>query len=136
MFASKQLFVIHEADQSCSQESGFSQEPPNNTHVSEFIQETYPKQKYLTLVGKLLEKNNLINDDLFFVDFNDVHLADFCAFINNRFDKKKENTRMTKLCKFIQSKRVRFPNVCIQNVRAKKYLCWLLHTLAWNCLSH
>jgi len=59
----------------------------------------------------------------FFVDFNDVHLADFCAFINNRFDKKKENTRMTKLCKFIQSKRVRFPNVCIQNVRAKKYLC-------------
>jgi len=74
-------------------------------------------------VGKLLEKNNLINDDLFFVDFNDVHLADFCAFINNRFDKKKENTRMTKLCKFIQSKRVRFPNVCIQNVRAKKYLC-------------
>jgi len=123
MFANKQVYVIHEVDQNCSQESGSSQEPSVN-HVSDFIDSTYPKQKkYLALVGKILEKHNLINDDLFFVDFNDVHIADFFSFINNSFDKQKENTRLTKVCKFMQSKNIRFANVCVKNIRAKKYLC-------------
>jgi len=122
MFINKQLFVIHEIDQNCSQQSGSSQEPSNN-HVTDFISVTYPKQKYLALVGKILEKHNLINDDLFFVDFNDVHIADFISFINNRFDKQKENPRLTKLCKFMQSKRIRLANVCVKNNKAKKYLC-------------
>jgi hypothetical protein len=99
-----------------------SSDEKTNTAVSDFIQSTYPKQKYLKIVAKILEKHNLVNDDLFFASFTDIHLADFCSFINNKFD-KKENIRLIKLCKFIQSQKIRFPNVCIKNSSAKKYLC-------------
>jgi len=121
MFANKKTFVIHDAEQDCSQALGSSDEK-TNTVVSDFIQSTYPKQKYLKIVAKIVEKHNLVNDDLFFVSFTDIHLADFCSFINNKFD-KKENVRLIKLCKFIQSQKIRFPNVCIKNSSAKKYLC-------------
>ena len=121
MFANKQTFIIHDADRDCSQASG-SPDEKTNTAASDFIQSTYPKQKYLKIVAKILEKNNLVNDDLFFLNFTDIHLADFCSFINNKFD-KKENVRLIKLCKFIQSQKIRFPNVCIKNPKAKKYLC-------------
>jgi hypothetical protein len=99
-----------------------STEEKVNTAVSDFIESTYPKQKYLKIVAKILEKHNLVNNDLFFVNFPDIHLADFCSFINNKFD-KKENARLIKLCKFIQTQKIRFANVCIKNSRAKKYLC-------------
>jgi len=122
MFANKQLFLIHDADQNCSQESGSLSEN-NNANVSEFILATFPKQKYLMIVAKILDKHSLVNDDLFFSKFNDIHLADFISFINNRFDKKKENPRLTKLCKSLQAENIRFPNVSIKNVRAKKCLC-------------
>jgi len=121
MFANKQTYIIHDAEQDCSQPLG-SPEEKKNTAVSDFIQSTYPKQKYLQIVAKILEKHNLINADLFFLNFTDIHLADFCSFINNRFH-KKENVRLTKLCKFIQAQKIRFPNVCIKNSSAKKYLC-------------
>jgi hypothetical protein len=121
MFANKQTFLIHDAEQDCSRTLEPTEEK-TNTDVSEFIQSTYPKQKYLKIVATILEKNNLINHDLFFLNFTDIHLADFCSFINNKFD-KKENIRLIKLCKFIQSQKIRFPNVCIKNSKAKKYLC-------------
>jgi hypothetical protein len=121
MFANKQTFIIHDAEQDCSQVLG-STEDKINTAVSDFIQSTYPKQKYLKIVANILEKHNLVNDDLFFINFTDIHLADFCSFINNKFD-KQENTRLIKLCKALQTQKIRFPNVCIKNSRAKKYLC-------------
>ena len=121
MFANKQTYIIHDAEQDCSQPLGSSEEKINSA-VSDFIQTTYPKQKYLKIVAKILEKQNLVNEDLFFLNFPEIHLADFCSFINNRFE-KKENVRLTKLCKFIQSQKIQFPNVCIKNSSAKKYLC-------------
>jgi len=121
MFANKQTFLIHDAEQDCSQPLR-STEEKINTAIYDFIQSTYPKQKYLKIMAKILEKHNLVNDDLFFINFTDIHLADFCSFINNKFD-KKENVRLIKLCKFIQNQKIRFPNVCIKNSRAKKYLC-------------
>jgi hypothetical protein len=121
MFANKQTYIIHDAEQDCSQPLG-SPEEKINSAVSDFIQSTYPKQKYLKIVAKILEKQNLVNEDLFFLNFPEIHLADFCSFINNRFE-KKENVRLIKLCKFIQSQKIRFPNVCIKNSSAKKYLC-------------
>jgi hypothetical protein len=84
MFANKQTFLIHDAEQDCSQASGSTEDKTDNTTVSDFIESTYPKQKYLKIVAKILEKRNLINDDLFFLNFTDIHLADFCSFINNK----------------------------------------------------
>ena len=122
MFANKQLFIIHPADQDCAQPSQSEEDTESSTAVSDFILSVYPKQKFLKIVATILEKHNLVNDDLFFLSFPKIHLADFCAFINNRFN-KKSNVLLTKLCKFLQSKNIKFPNICIKNVFAKKYLC-------------
>jgi hypothetical protein len=122
MFANKETFIIHRADQDCSQSSGSNDETTDHTLVSDFVQSTYPKQKYLKIVATILEKHDLINEDLFFIQFDNIHLADFLSFINNRFDKKK-NTNLIKLCKVLQTENVKFPNVCIKNPVAKKYLC-------------
>lgn len=122
MFANKQLFVIHKADQDCSQTSSGVNDDTNCKAITDFVQSTYPKQKYLKIVATILEKHDLINEDLFFLNFANIHLADFLSFINNRFDKKKNNP-LTKLCKFIQGQNIKFPNVCIKNATAKKYLC-------------
>ena len=122
MFANKETFIIHRADQDCSHSSGSNDETTDNTLVSDFVQSTYPKQKYLKIVATILEKHDLINEDLFFIQFDNIHLADFLSFINNRFEKKK-NTNLIKLCKVLQTENVKFPNVCIKNPVAKKYLC-------------
>jgi len=122
MFANKETFIIHRADQDCSHSSGSNDETTDHTLVSDFVQSTYPKQKYLKIVATILEKHDLINEDLFFIQFDNIHLADFLSFINNRFDKKK-NTNLIKLCKVLQTENVKFPNVCIKNPVAKKYLC-------------
>jgi hypothetical protein len=121
MFANKEQFVIHRADQTCQSETN-TDVPSIVEQLNEFAHVNYPKQKFLQIVFKILAKNELINDEMFFVNFSNIHLADFCSFINNRFD-KKENTNMTKLCKYIQSKLLKFPNICIKNPLAKKYLC-------------
>jgi superfamily I DNA/RNA helicase len=120
MFANKHTYTIHESNQYCSmpEEESIS----DNTSVSDFINSTYPKQKFLKIVGNILVKHSLITDDLFFKDFLNVHVADFCAYINNRFE-KQENTRLIKLCKMHQSKNIKFPHVCIKNMTARRYLC-------------
>jgi hypothetical protein len=120
MFANKHTYTIHESNQYCSmpEEESIS----DNTSVSDFINSTYPKQKFLKIVGNILVKHSLITDDLFFKDFLNVHVADFCAYINNRFE-KQENTRLIKLCKMLQSKNIKFPHVCIKNMTARRYLC-------------
>ena len=51
LFANKQTFLIHDAEQDCSQ-SLSSTEEKVNTAISDFIQSTYPKQKYLKILMK------------------------------------------------------------------------------------
>jgi hypothetical protein len=94
----------------------------SNISVLDFISSTYPKQKFLKIVANILVKHSLITNDLFFKDFLNIHVADFCAYINNRFE-KQENARLVKLCKMLQSKNIKFPHVCIKNITAKRYLC-------------
>jgi hypothetical protein len=94
----------------------------SNMSVLDFINSTYPKQKFLKIVANILVKHNLINNELFFKEFHNIHVADFCAYINNRFE-KQENTRLVKLCKMLQNKNIKFPHVCIKNLTARRYLC-------------
>jgi len=123
MLLNKQQFVIHPADQNCSHPYDSDEETRGSTHpVSEYILKKYPKAKFLDLAASILEKNSLLNEDLYFIDFPKIHLADFCAYINNRFN-KTEDVALTKLFKFMRSKNVKFPGITIKNPLAKKYLC-------------
>jgi len=123
MFANKNVYIIHEVDQYCvmpKEDKSNNKTPP--IPVLDFISNTYPSQKFLKIVGNILVKHDILNSDLFFKENNAIHLADFLAYINNRFD-KQENTRMTKLCKMLQSKNIKFPCVCVRNNLAKRFLC-------------
>src|SRR5450830_737267 len=123
MFANKEQFVIHRADQTCQSDLTTETHVPSIVEqLKDFALVNYPKQKFLQIVFKIIAKNELVNDELFFINSSNLHVADFCSFINNRFD-KKENIAMIKLCKYIQNKRLKFPNICIKNPLAKKYLC-------------
>lgn len=125
MFVNKERFVIHKANQTCTPKQIIT--PPHGevsiqTNITQFIETNYPKQKFLSIVFDILAKQNLINDDLIFVDFPNIHVADFSSYINNRFD-KNNNNRLIGLCKFLQKKNIKFPIVCIRNPLARKYLC-------------
>jgi hypothetical protein len=39
------------------------------------------------MVFKILQPLNLIDNNLFFTSFPNIHVADFCSFINNKFEK-------------------------------------------------
>lgn len=126
MFANQQKFIIHKPNKYCDTMK-------DNTNVSEnsliedqilkFLNTTYPKNKYLPFVFKILVKKNVINDTLFFDHDHNIHIADFCAFINNRFGKKEStNPNMLKLCKYLQNKSVKFPKIAIKNPIAQNFL--------------
>lgn len=126
MFANQQKFVIHPMNKPCIDELSTSdqQHYSNNIEnlIANFLSISYPKNKVLHLVFSILVKQKLINDELFFIDFSTVHVADFCAFINNRFGKKdKTDVNMLKLCKFLQSKSIKLPRVSLKNPVAQKY---------------
>jgi hypothetical protein len=126
MFVNNEKFAIHPIDQPCSLENNnisLEGEFPIQNQVHDFLVNTYPKNKLLPLVFSNLVKNNLIDSDLFFIDFPKIHIADFCTFINNRFGKKnKFNVQLLKLCKFIRSKQIKFPSICIKNPIARQAL--------------
>jgi hypothetical protein len=124
MFSNNEKFIIHKNDESCKS-SQTQEENPNDSFQSaviEFIKNTYPKQKYLTLVFKIMNTHNLIDANLFFIAFPNLHVADVCAFFNNRFDKNIDS-RFIKFCKFLRQKKIRFPKVAIKNPIAQKYVC-------------
>ena len=84
----------------------------------------YPKQKFLTLVFDILITNNLIDENLYFIPFQQVHIADFCTFLNNNFGKlNSTDGKYIKLCKYFQNLNLKFPKVGIKNPVAQKYLC-------------
>jgi hypothetical protein len=128
MFVNKDIYSIHLLNQPCClPEKNLltsSDNPDVQKQMNQFLLDNYPKQKFLNIVFNMLVKKNLINEDLFFESFSTIHIADFCSFINNRFDKNdKPNSRLIKLCKYLQSKKIKFPIVCIKNPNARKYLC-------------
>ena len=123
MFLDNTIYVIHNKDQPCGQKIQSSSELSSKKHVIDFIKMMYPKQKFLTLVFEPMVQQELINDDLFFKDHPQVHIADFCSFINNRFAKNNFPPKITKLCKYLNAMGLRFPKVSIKNAEAQKMLC-------------
>jgi hypothetical protein len=127
MFVNNEKFVIHPINQPCQIENPddelFETESAIQSQVQDFIVNTYPKNKFLPIVFNNLVKNNFIDSDLFFHEFPSIHIADFCTFINNRFGKKnKANVQLLKLCKFIRSKHLKFPSICLKNPIARQAL--------------
>jgi len=125
MFVNNEIYVIHPENQLCGVSHGTNgSEDQTKSAVVEFINTTYPKQKYLLLIFNPLVRLNMINDDLYFEAYPDIHIADFCVFLNNKFGKiENTNNRVIKLCKYLQSNKLKFPKVSVKNPVAQKYLC-------------
>jgi len=127
MFSNGEQFIIHKVDEPCgltNTEIENYEQPSIQQNILDFIKETYPKQKYLSIVFNIMEKHNLFDDNLFCVPFPNIHIADICSFFLHRFG-KNENTdpRYIKFCRFLQKKGVKLPRISIKNPVAQKYLC-------------
>jgi hypothetical protein len=128
MFSNKTVFSIHPKNQSCAvkkvENEHTSDRNEHNNHIIDFIKSIYPKQKYLTMIFQILEPFELISSNLFFVAFPNIHVADVCAFLNNKFGKEHTtDVRFIKLCKFLRTKEIKFPKIAVKNPVAQKYLC-------------
>lgn len=128
MFLNQKHFVIHAKNKPCQQINDSKNSDSNtndiNHQVVDFLQKTYPKQKYLPIIFKILESHNLIDENLFFTDFPNIHMADLCSFVNNSFAKPTStDAKFIKFCKFLHAKGIRFPKISIKNPVAQKYLC-------------
>lgn len=121
MFANQEKYIIHSAQQPCE-----SQKSPDSNVKAEcytFINDTYPKNKLLPVVVKILTNHSLLDENLFFIPFPRIHLADFCSYINNKFDKNsKPDPLMFKLCKYLQNQKIKLPKIAVKNPAAHKYL--------------
>ena len=131
MFLNQQTYVIHPKNKPCAPSAivnPSNQDSSNNSEVDpqivEFLRSTYPKQKYLPYVFNILSSHALFDKHLFFVKFQNIHIADFCAFLNNSFGKvDSTETRFIKLCKYLQSLKLKLPKISVKNHVAVKYLC-------------
>jgi len=127
MFVNHHTYVIHSKDQFCEPNVLPNAETSAiaNTlekEVKDYLSNAYPKNKNIHFIANILLRNNLLNQTLFFDKFPKIHLADFFAFINNRFEKHKPNVNIVKLCKYLQKENIKFPRVTIKNVSAQKML--------------
>jgi len=124
MFVNKDIYVIHQENHPCGLSATGVEHQKTKHKVLDFVRSMYPKQKFLLLIFEPLVQLELINDKLYFTDHPQVHVADFCTFINNRFGKNDNvPSKFVKLCKYLQSQDLRFPKVAIKNPLAQKYLC-------------
>ena len=130
MFVNNDVFIIHKMNEPCDYasstlaplESNLAQTSSSST--TEYIKTLYPKQKFLPLFFDILQKNNLIDENHYLVNFSNLHVADICTFINNKFGKiEKTDSRFIKMCKYLHSKQIKFPKICVKNPVAQKYLC-------------
>ncbi len=123
MFSNNETWVIHQANKLCGQDKKPSQQNDVRTEVMQYLKSTFPKQKHLPLVFNILFKHDLIDTNFYFVPVP-LHFADVCTFINNRFG-KIDATDMSyiKLCKYLHSRKIKFPKIAIKNPVAQKYLC-------------
>ena len=123
MFSNEQVFVIHPKHTPCSRKEIASPDNTIQQNITDLLQNTYSKQKLLPLVFKLIVKKNLIDDNLFFIQFN-IHVADFISFINNRFGKiNTTEGRFLKLAKHLQTLQLKLPKAAVKNPVAAKFLC-------------
>lgn len=127
MFANQKVYVIHEENELCRDNQQNQKELTTTTDVQReinlFLAQTYPKNKTLPMVFQILSKRNIINDDLFFTDFPQLHVADICTFLNNRFgEKQKINSGLVKFCKYIKNLGIKIPKIAIKNPVALKLL--------------
>ena len=129
MFANNTVYVIHNENESCDT-SSLTDDNTNQSNIQHeiesFLSQSYPKNKTLPLVFQILVKRNLINDDLFFHNFPDIHIADFCSFLLNKFvnknSKSNHNSSMIKLCKYIKAENIKIPKIAIKNPVANKLI--------------
>lgn len=124
MFSNDMKFVIHPTNTACCSHPR-SSEPSSDTktQVLNFLKESYPKNKHLPLLFGILLAQNLINNNLFFVNFEKIHIADFCSFILNRFlTREKSDPNMIKFCKYLKSRNIHLPKICIKNSIASSLL--------------
>lgn len=127
MFSNKSIYVLHEKNTVCGKEREPDSEQfdPVNQELLEFVKETYKNPKHLKILANILSKKKLINNELCFVFNDQIHVADFFSYINNRFDKndKPTDVRIFKLCKMFKENKIKLPYSCIKNIAARKYLC-------------
>jgi hypothetical protein len=125
MFINNEKFYIHKVNEFCAPAAAsLADNPIENDNVVTFVKNMYPKQKYLILAFEIMHNHQLIDSNLFFVQFPNLHVADVCAFLNNRFGKSEStDPRFIKLCKFLHQKKIKFPKVAIKNPVAQKLLC-------------
>jgi hypothetical protein len=127
MFANQEQFTIHKADTYCSTlNSKNSKSNASNEILNEcydLITYSYPKNKVLPIMIRSLTNHNMINKDLFFTSFPNIHIVDFLSFINNKFGKTETTeNNMIKLCKYLNSNQIKFPKISIKNPVARKLL--------------
>jgi hypothetical protein len=127
MFSNGEKFIIHKVNEPCGHdmaEMESDKQPSTQQNILDFIKETYPKQRYLSIVFNIIEKHNLFDENLFCIQFPNIHVADICSFFLYRFG-KNENTdpRYIKLCRFLQKKGIKLPRISIKNPVAQKFLC-------------
>lgn len=130
MFANQDIFIIHQKNFDCNknlEEEEEDNSTPEETLLEQectsFLAKMYPKNKVLYLVTKILANRNMLNENLFFLSFPSVHLADFCSFINNKFGKKeKTDKKIFKICKELQNQGIKFPRITIKNPVAQRLL--------------
>lgn len=121
MFAVNETYIIHPSKTFCQEESNISSV---ETQLNEYLTMSYPKNKHLPIVFKILIDKSVVSKDLFFTNFPNIHVADFCSFINNRFGKKETTIPdLIKLCKYLKKKSIKLPKTCIKNPTAQKYFC-------------
>ena len=128
MYVNNTLYIVHAHNKPCPLATHNSAEPTQQEqqqqHIDTFLRTTYPKQKYLPLLFSILHPHALFNQHLFFNDFNNVHIADFCSFIVNPFGKQNlTEAKFIKVCKYLQSKHIVLPKVAVKNPVAAKFLC-------------
>jgi hypothetical protein len=129
MFLNQQIYVIHLKNKPCAisaAASGTSDGPGLHVdpQIMDFLRSTYSKQKYLPYVFNILGAHALFDKHLFFTKYQNIHIADFCAFLNNSFGKPTTTeARFLKLCKYLQSLKIKLPKIAVKNPVAVKYLC-------------
>ena len=122
MFANHEKYIIHKKKDLCASSETIQQSKIDD-ELNKFLALTYPKNKTIPIVLNILSKKNLINEDLFFNDFLDIHVADFCSFLNNRFGEKNKNpVKMIKFCKYLNNLSIKIPKLAIKNPVAYKIL--------------
>jgi hypothetical protein len=118
MFSDERLFTVHDSQHPCGREA---LQIPAEQAVLDAVSSRWPKQKQWISFFKPVLKHDLIDENLFFKD-PQVHVLDFCSFLNNSFPTPTPDPKMIKLFKLLQHKGIRAAKIAVKNKTAQKYL--------------